>query len=119
MIYDLALSFGVEAQKLHPRSYVYLFGSHAKGKARSNSDVDVAVIVERIDEPANSLDESVILTLLAEDFYPVEAHLIEAAECTSGFLGTILDTGIKLLGPAETQRTALGDEPANRLLHPA
>ncbi|MCL1797457.1 MAG: nucleotidyltransferase domain-containing protein [Eggerthellaceae bacterium] len=49
MVYDLALLFGVEAQKLHPRSYVCLFGSHAKGTARPNSGVDIAVIVERID----------------------------------------------------------------------
>jgi len=101
---DLALRFGIVAQKHFPDSYVYLFGSHAKGIATLRSDIDVAVIVDSIkgaeENPHLILDAKFMLHGIAfEDFHPVEAHLIEADRCQSGLLGTVLATGIQLLEP--------------------
>ncbi|MCL1797456.1 MAG: hypothetical protein FWG24_04005 [Eggerthellaceae bacterium] len=59
------------------------------------------------------------------NYHPVEAHLIEADCDRSGFTNNILETGIQLLGPygsLENQFVTYGlpgDEPVNRLLHPA
>jgi predicted nucleotidyltransferase len=41
---------------LHPEC-VYLFGSHARGTARSDSDVDLLVVVPRADEPGHRRDQ--------------------------------------------------------------
>ena len=103
--YDLAMRFGIEAQKHFPDSYVYLFGSHAKGNPGPYSDIDVAVIIGHIEghnrRPILVLEaDNVIFGIGITDFAPVEAHLIQADVDDTGFLQTILNTGIQLLEPA-------------------
>ena len=103
--YDLAMRFGKKAQRHFPDSYVYLFGSHAIGNPHPESDIDVAVIVDSI----KGCEEDPYFALCASNFLYgmgvmhfglVEAHLIQADYDVSGFLGTIVETGIQLLEPA-------------------
>jgi len=100
------MSFGRAAQEIHPDSYVYLFGSQAKGTSRKGSDIDVAVIIDRVEgcesEPTLAREASHRLNILgAVEFSPVEGHLIQADFDESGFLGNILETGIQLLTPVD------------------
>lgn len=71
---------------------VYLFGSYSKGRAHSSSDIDVAVIVPRVD--GDFLKTSATLWRLTMDINTlIEPVLIE--ECNpSPLYEEILQTGI-------------------------
>ncbi|MCL1799105.1 MAG: nucleotidyltransferase domain-containing protein [Eggerthellaceae bacterium] len=127
---DLALAFAEEAQRHFPDSYVFLFGSHAKGTARPSSDIDVAVIVDGIegyeeDPWLGIMAKRLLHGISEESFYPVEGHLFQADHSQSGIINNILETGIQLLGPygsLENQFVTYGlpgDEPVCRLMQPA
>lgn len=71
---------------------VILFGSYAKGTAREESDIDVAVIT---DTPAEDwLDASATLFRLGRDIdLSIEPVLIDSTTDKSGFLAEIRRTG--------------------------
>jgi len=101
---SLALGFGREVQILYPDSYVYLFGSHAKGNPRPGSDIDAAVIIDHVEgfdeDPRRGLDAFTELYGIGTcDYDPAEAHLIQADSDVSGILDSILATGILLFSP--------------------
>lgn len=79
-----------------------LNGSYAKGRATSDSDIDIAVIVDTLD--SDYLDEH------AKLFKPrrsvdsrIEPVLIEYGKDKSGFLRGIMDTG-HILCPLAVQQ---------------
>ncbi len=76
-----------------PVRQIILFGSYAKGTAREDSDIDVAVIT---DERAESwLKTSAELFRLREDInLDIEPVLIDYTDDLSGFLEEIRRTGI-------------------------
>jgi len=79
-------------RKHFPVKAVILFGSHAQGTARPESDIDVAVIVERIEQ--DFLESAAKLCYLRNDLDEnIEPHLFEAGHDPSGFLAEILRTG--------------------------
>ncbi len=70
---------------------VVLFGSYAKETAKEHSDIDVAVIVDFID---NILSSQAKLFRLRRDIDArIEPVLIEEKNDKSGFLDEILKTG--------------------------
>ena len=79
-----------------------LNGSYAKGTATSDSDIDIAVIVDKLD--SDYLDEHARLFRLRRlvDFR-IEPVLIEYDEDESGFLREVMNTGYVLYPPAVQQ----------------
>lgn len=71
---------------------VILFGSHAKGTALADSDIDVAVVFERID--GDYLDVITQLSRLRREIeYRIEPVALEQRNDRSGFLKEILRSG--------------------------
>lgn len=71
---------------------VILYGSHASGKARSDSDIDVAVVVRRV-EGDLLLSEKKLFRLRRDIELMIEPVLLEEDNDPSGFLAEILKTG--------------------------
>ncbi len=81
--------------KQFPVSRVILFGSYAKGEEKTNSDIDVAVVVEKIDD--DFLETQVKLFKLSRSIdLRIEPVLIEESDDKNGFLSEILRTGIEV-----------------------
>ena len=75
-----------------PISKVVLYGSHATGSARADSDIDVAVIVPHIE--GGWLEFSAKLFRLTRDIdLRIEPIALEETGDRSGFLAHILETG--------------------------
>ena len=79
-------------RKSFPVKKVILYGSHARGKARSHSDIDVAVVVRKVE--GDLLISERKLFKLRRDIEPmIEPVLLEEDNDPSGFLAEILKTG--------------------------
>jgi predicted nucleotidyltransferase len=75
-----------------PVKKVILYGSHAKGKARGHSDIDVAIVVRRVE--GDLLLSNALLFKLRRDIDPmIEPVLLEEDNDPSGFLAEIMKTG--------------------------
>ena len=73
-------------------SKVVLYGSHVRGTAREDSDIDVAVVVPTIDE--DWLDFSARLFRLTRDVdLRISPVALEEGNDASGFLEHVLQTG--------------------------
>ena len=98
---DIARRFAPYALKQYPGAMVLLFGSYAKGCARANSDIDVAVLVERYPDdetPGDSWEKLRSLCLAAFDIDDRIQVVVRSLQDTSGFVATILETGIRVAG---------------------
>jgi len=72
-----------------------LFGSYAKGGWTEYSDIDIAVIVDKIND--DFLDISKKLNRLTRSIdNRIEPVLLQQGDDRSGFLSSILDSGITL-----------------------
>lgn len=72
-----------------------LFGSYAKGEQRTNSDIDVAVIVNRL--PDDFLTYAPLLWKLRRSVDErIEPILFQKGMDDNGFLSTILKEGVKV-----------------------
>jgi predicted nucleotidyltransferase len=81
-------------KEFNPR-LIMLYGSFAKGNWNENSDIDIAVIVDNINE--NFLDISKKLNKLTRSIdNRIEPVLLQLSDDKSGFLTSILNTGIIL-----------------------
>lgn len=63
---------------LGPRA-IYLFGSYAYGKPHQDSDIDLLVVVERLEEPSYDV-EARAYALLSGLAVPVEIQVVSRAE---------------------------------------
>ena len=81
-------------KELNPR-LIMLYGSFAIGNWNENSDIDIAVIVDNINE--DFLDISKKLNKLTRTIDTrIEPVLLQMSDDMSGFLKSILNTGIIL-----------------------
>jgi uncharacterized protein len=81
-------------KEMNPRM-IMLYGSFAKGNWNENSDIDIAVIVDNINE--DFLDISKKLNKLTRTIdNRIEPVLLQLSDDKSGFLKSILNTGIIL-----------------------
>ncbi|MEA4884366.1 MAG: nucleotidyltransferase domain-containing protein [Clostridia bacterium] len=79
--------------------HIVLYGSYAKGTATPDSDIDIAVIVDKLE--GDYLDEQAKLYKLRRSIdFRIEPVLIEYGQDKSGFLREIMDTGHVLYPPA-------------------
>jgi predicted nucleotidyltransferase len=79
----------------------FLFGSYAKNTQREDSDIDIAIVLEDLDD-SNRFNTQVQLMLLAADIDSrIEAHPISKNRMNQSnpFAAEILKTGIKLKKP--------------------
>jgi len=65
--YEIIKSFANDIKNKIPSSKVYLFGSYAKGKAKKDSDIDIAVFSDYF-EGMEKTDADVILYKIAEKY---------------------------------------------------
>jgi predicted nucleotidyltransferase len=76
---------------------VILFGSHARGQATEDSDVDLLVIMDH-DKPRN-VDQAIAMRLQTDAPFPMDMLVKRPAEVTDrlamndGFIKGILDDG--------------------------
>lgn len=91
-IISIAEKYADLAKQILPVKSIYLFGSYAKGTADSDSDIDIAVIVDKVEgdylEPRVKLVE---LTHLVD--LRIEPILLEEARNKSGFIQTVMKSG--------------------------
>jgi predicted nucleotidyltransferase len=72
---------------------VILFGSYAKGTAREDSDIDVAVVFEHID--GDYLDVITRLSRIRRDVeHRIEPVALDESNDKSGFLEEIVRSGV-------------------------
>jgi predicted nucleotidyltransferase len=84
--------YAAVVRKNFPVKKVILYGSHAKGKARGHSDIDVAIVVRRVE--GDLLLSNALLFKLRRDIDPmIEPVLLEEDNDPSGFLAEIMKTG--------------------------
>ncbi len=74
---------------------VYLYGSYAKGDYREDSDIDVAIVVDHIDEDFFSVNP-LLWKLRRQIDDRIEPILIEKRFDDANFLEEIIRTGIKI-----------------------
>ena len=80
-----------------PVKWIILFGSFANETFREDSDIDVAVIVERID--FDFLEAAAKLCYLRNDLEDrIEPVLFEEGNDPSGFLAEVMRTGEVIYG---------------------
>lgn len=78
-----------------PIKQIILFGSYANGTPHSDSDIDIAVIVDKI--TGDFLELSLKLYRLRREIDArIEPLLLESNNDMSGFLDSIVKTGINL-----------------------
>ncbi|GHT42150.1 hypothetical protein AGMMS49965_13110 [Bacteroidia bacterium] len=76
----------------------WLFGSYAKGTSHKDSDIDVALVVEHLDEDYDFFKTEPILWKLKHKVdVRIEPHVIVRDEDYSGFFNEIKRTGIEVL----------------------
>jgi predicted nucleotidyltransferase len=94
-IVDIASKFARESKKVIDSKMVILYGSYARGNAREDSDIDIAVIVDDLTD--DYLDISSRLFSLVWDIDSrIEPVLLSAKDDKSGFLGNILKYGYRV-----------------------
>jgi predicted nucleotidyltransferase len=91
-VIDCVRTFADKTREALEVQQVILFGSHVKGTAREDSDIDVAVIT---DAPvADWLTTAATLFRIAGDInLDLEPHLLDSASDRSGFLAHLRRTG--------------------------
>lgn len=85
-------------EKCIPVWRIYLFGSHAKGTAGKDSDIDVAVFLDR--EDIEGFPETVALMRLCWDIdLRIEPHVFARTDFTmhDPFISEIVTTGERLI----------------------
>jgi len=89
---NLSRKYASEVERVLNPQAVVLFGSHAKGTAHANSDIDIAVILN--DFTGDYLEMSKQLYKLRRHISAdIEPVLLDASRDDSGFVGEIMRTG--------------------------
>ena len=80
-----------------PIEQFWLFGSYAKGNAHKDSDIDIALVVNHLDENYSVLKtEPVLWRLKRQIDLRIEPHLIARDTDYAGILDEIQHTGIQI-----------------------
>lgn len=92
-VLSLAKEYAAAVREVVDASAVFLYGSHAKGTATEDSDIDIAVVVKEL--PGDYLDTlSALWRLTRRVDQNIEPVLLTSDDDSSGFLHTVKKTGI-------------------------
>jgi predicted nucleotidyltransferase len=92
-VVDKLLRYKILVSKHFDIDKVVLFGSYAKGNQSEDSDIDVAIIVNSIDQDFFTY-APLLWKLRREIDDRIEPVLIENSHDESGFLREVLNTGL-------------------------
>jgi len=84
-----------------PVKEVILYGSHAKDNATTNSDIDIAIIIEKLEDDYLETYTKLFKLRRSVDLR-IEPVLIEESNKKSGFLKEIKNSGIEIYSSAVT-----------------
>ena len=91
-VMSMSRRYAREVEKILNPQAVILFGSHAKGTANDNSDIDIAVILNGF--TGDYLETSKQLYKLRRHISAdIEPVLLDASDDESGFIAEVLSTG--------------------------
>jgi len=81
-----------------PVKSVYLFGSYAKGTARDNSDIDIAIVSDKF-EGRRFWDREKLGKYVIKSSFDLEVHPYKTEDFTEDdpFVKEILKTGLRLV----------------------
>lgn len=89
---DAVKRFSESVRKTFDPEMIILYGSYAKGTQTESSDIDVAVVVDRVE--GDFLDQETLLYRMRRDIDDrIEPILLENTSDRSGFLHSIMSTG--------------------------
>ena len=92
-VIDIAKTYAEKVRRIMNPKAVILYGSHAKGTATKDSDIDIAVIVDSIEtDYLSAVTQLWSLTRSVND--EIEPVLLLEGNDDSGFLSTVQSTGI-------------------------
>ena len=94
-VMSIAKAYADSVRRIMPVRSIYLYGSWARGTAGKDSDIDIAVIVDEL--PEDYLGTLKLLWKLTRgEGVDIEPVLLNGREDRSGFLATVMKTGIPL-----------------------
>lgn len=89
---DMVKRFSESVRKTFEPDMIILYGSYAKGTQTESSDIDVAVVVDRVE--GDFLEQETLLYRMRWDIDDrIEPILVESSSDRSGFLNSIMSTG--------------------------
>lgn len=92
-VLTLARQYADAVRDTIPAKDVFLYGSHAKGVATKDSDIDIAIVVNDI--PGDYLSVMASLWKLGRSIsQEIEPVLLSLEDADSGFFQTVRRTGI-------------------------
>ena len=91
---EIAIEYSKEVNKLLSPTKVILFGSYANGTPHEESDIDIAVLVNDLDDKT-WYDARILLQKIRRNkiFIDIEPHLLDETHDPSGFVDHVLKTG--------------------------
>lgn len=92
-VLNVAKRYADQVRGMMDAKAIFLYGSQAKGTARKDSDIDIAVIVDQVPgDYLTALSKLWRLTRTVHD--DIEPVLLLEQDSDSGFLQTVRKTGI-------------------------
>ena len=91
-VLNIAKEYAAAVRKVVDATAIFLYGSYAKGTATKDSDIDIAVVVDKV--PGDYLNTMTTLWRLTRSAnHETQPVLLTAAAGESGFLSTVPTTG--------------------------
>lgn len=92
-VLNIARAYAAAVWKVVDATAIFLYDFYAKGTAAKDSDIDIAVVVDKI--PSDYLNTMTTLWRLTRSVnHDIESVLLTAADDESGFLSTVQKTEI-------------------------
>ena len=94
-ITGVVLDYVQEVKRKYPIKAAYLYGSHVRGSARNNSDIDIAFIVEPMNEKIFYAIFGELFNIAAKFTSNIEPNLLidDGDNCKYSFLTEVMETG--------------------------
>ena len=94
-INGIVLNYVQEVKKQYPIKSAYLYGSHVRGTAHDKSDIDVAFVVEPMDETSYYAIFGELINIAARFTSGIEPNLLidDGDCCKYSFLAEVVETG--------------------------
>ena len=94
-VYKVVADFAQEVKKIYKVKAVYVYGSHIKALANTNSDIDVAVIVKPVTDSEYSTIFGELFNIAAGYDVNLEPNLLidDGEYCKYSFLAEVMETG--------------------------